>query len=67
MTVVVGLQFDIPGRSRGRIVPVSFQDLDDYTGFDDIFDPGFNKRAFENALKKAKSDEISIKAVLLTQ
>ena len=67
LTTLLGFQFDIPGRSRGRIIPVSFQDLDGYTGFDDIFDPEFNKRAFENALEKAKTSGINIKAVLLSQ
>lgn len=48
-------------------MPVSFQDIDGYTGFDDIFDANFNKRAFENAFDKAKASGTIIKAVLLTQ
>jgi len=63
-----GFRVDIPQRSRGVIVPVSFSGLD-HVGegsLDDVFDAEANAQAFERAWRKCEEDGIKVKAVLLT-
>ncbi|KAJ9136510.1 putative Acc synthase [Pleurostoma richardsiae] len=60
-----GFRMDIPTRNRAVIVPASFQDLQGYKGLDDVFDPEFNRKAFEQAYDKALAKGITVKAVIL--
>lgn len=62
-----GFQVDIPTRARAVIVPAHFQTSGDYRGFDDIFDPKFNIKALETALKDANDKGIKVRAFLLTK
>ncbi|KAK4189482.1 putative 1-aminocyclopropane-1-carboxylate synthase [Podospora australis] len=57
---------DIPTRARGVIISALFQSLEGYTGFDDVFDAEMNKKALAVALARAKSQGVTVKAVLLT-
>ncbi|KAG4442585.1 hypothetical protein IFR05_001915 [Cadophora sp. M221] len=62
-----GFRVDIPQRSRGVMVPVSFSGIWIGNGnLDDVFNVQVNEIAFERALKKSQEDGISIRAVLLT-
>ncbi|KAK4161058.1 putative 1-aminocyclopropane-1-carboxylate synthase [Cladorrhinum sp. PSN259] len=61
-----GFAFDIPTRSRGVVIPASFQDIEGYTGFDDVFGVEMNKKALKRALEQAASDGIKAKAMILT-
>jgi aspartate/methionine/tyrosine aminotransferase len=63
----MGFALDIPTRARAVIVPASFQTLEDYKGFDDVFDPAMNVKALEEALRGAAQKGIKVRAVLLTK
>ncbi|KAL5319879.1 hypothetical protein ACEPPN_012937 [Leptodophora sp. 'Broadleaf-Isolate-01'] len=60
-----GFRVDIPQRSRGVIVPVSFSGIGNGS-LDDVFSAQVNEIAFERALRKSQEDGIKIRAVLLT-
>ncbi|KAL2193660.1 putative aminotransferase class I and II family protein [Corynascus similis CBS 632.67] len=57
---------DTATRARAVIVPALFQSLEGYKGFDDIFDPSMNRKAFEEALRGAEEKGIRIRTVILT-
>ncbi|KAL2164912.1 hypothetical protein VTH06DRAFT_208 [Thermothelomyces fergusii] len=57
---------DLQTRARAVLVPVPFQSLEGYTGFDDVFDPKLNREAFEKALRGAEEQGIKVRAVILT-
>ncbi|KAJ4289459.1 hypothetical protein N0V88_006940 [Collariella sp. IMI 366227] len=61
-----GFAVDLPTRSRAVIVPALFQTLDEYKGFDDVFDPAMSIKAMEKALQDAEARGVKVKAVLLT-
>ncbi|KAL2259214.1 hypothetical protein VTK26DRAFT_7184 [Humicola hyalothermophila] len=61
-----GFAVDLPTKARAVIVPALFQSLEGYQGLDDVFDPGFNKRALERALAHAKERGIKVRAFILT-
>ena len=61
-----GFAFDIPTRARGVVIPAPFQDIEDYKGFDDVFDARMNAKTLANALEQAASKGIKAKAVILT-
>jgi len=58
---------DVSQRSRAIVVPVAFQDIVGYSTFDDSFKPEILRVAFERALKKAESDGIRVKAVIMSR
>ncbi|KAK4044056.1 putative aminotransferase [Parachaetomium inaequale] len=62
----MGFAVDIPTRARAVIVPALFQSLEGYKGFDDVFDPGMNVKALEEALRGAEEKGTKVRAVLLT-
>jgi aspartate/methionine/tyrosine aminotransferase len=57
----------IPARSRGVLIPATFQDLEGYKSLDDCFDPEMNHKAFEAAYMKATKDGITVKGVVIAQ
>lgn len=61
-----GYHLDVNQRSRGVVIPVPFYGVEGYTSFDDAFDPGVVRRAFEAKLDATKKDGGRVKAVLLT-
>ncbi|KAK3987206.1 putative 1-aminocyclopropane-1-carboxylate synthase [Cladorrhinum sp. PSN332] len=61
-----GFSSDVPTRARGVVIPAWFQDLEGYTGFDDVFDAEMNKKALQRALEQAASQGIKAKAIILT-
>jgi hypothetical protein len=64
-----GFQVDVPTRSRGRIVPVGFEEVDDYSnrGLDGVFDKETNERALERAFLDSQRNGVVIRAVLITK
>lgn len=62
-----GFQFDLLNRSNTQVVPVSYTEVEGYSGLDDLFDPGVNRKALERALNKAREDGIIIRAVLVSK
>jgi len=63
-----GYHIDVSHRSRGVIVPVSFQGVEGYEAFDDAFDSlEVVGRAFQSALESNRGNGGNIKAVLITK
>lgn len=57
---------DFHERSRGHVIPMSFQDLPGYQSVDDIFDPEFNRLALEKTLQKSLQQGIRPRGFMLT-
>ncbi|KAL6405318.1 hypothetical protein AUP68_11070 [Ilyonectria robusta] len=62
-----GFNVDILNRSNVRVIGVSYKGIEGYSELEDLFDPDVNRRAIEAALRKAKDDGISIRALLISQ
>ncbi|KAK3666140.1 hypothetical protein LTR22_003146 [Elasticomyces elasticus] len=61
-----GFTNDLPTRSRGKLLPVSFRRDDGRLDLDDIFDATANTRCMERALVQAKQNGVKVKAVMIT-
>ncbi|KAK3651451.1 hypothetical protein LTR56_005593 [Elasticomyces elasticus] len=61
-----GFTNDLPTRSRGKLLPVSFRREDGTLDLDDIFDATANTRCMERALVQAKRNGVKVKAVMIT-
>lgn len=62
-----GFTNDIPTKSRGKVVPVSFAREHGEVKWDDVFDAEANVRALEKARVKAEEDGVRVRAVLITK
>lgn len=62
-----GFNVDILNRSNVRVIGVSYKGIEGYSELEDLFDPDVNRKAIEAALRKAKDDGISIRALLISQ
>lgn len=62
-----GFHVDIMSRSNARIIGVSYDGIDGYSGLDDLFCPEVNKKAIEAALRKAQDAGITVRALLVTK
>jgi len=54
-------------RSNARIVGVTYEGIEGYKGLEDLFSPGVNRRALESALRRAESEGILVRAVLVSK
>ncbi|KAE8367080.1 PLP-dependent transferase [Aspergillus caelatus] len=61
-----GFDFDILNRSNGRVVGVKYEGIEGFSGLDDLFRPDVNQRALEVALREAKKNGITIRALLVS-
>ncbi|EMC97585.1 hypothetical protein BAUCODRAFT_107204 [Baudoinia panamericana UAMH 10762] len=61
-----GFRNDLPIRSRGKVVPVSFRREDGGVVLDDLFDAEANLRCLERGLSEAEKEGTKIKAVMIT-
>ncbi|KAK5705782.1 hypothetical protein LTR17_021371 [Elasticomyces elasticus] len=61
-----GFTNDLPTRSRGKLLPVSFRRDDGTLDLDDIFDATANTRCMERTLAQAKQNGVKVKAVMIT-
>ncbi|KAK5166421.1 uncharacterized protein LTR77_007964 [Saxophila tyrrhenica] len=61
-----GFTNDIPTRSKGKLVPVSFAREDGSVVLDDVFDPEANLRCFERAYAESQRNGAKIKGVMIT-
>ncbi|KAK5707476.1 hypothetical protein LTR97_000010 [Elasticomyces elasticus] len=61
-----GFTNDLPTRSRGKLLPVSFRRDDGTLDLDDVFDATANTRCMERALVQAKQNGVKVKAVMIT-
>ena len=62
-----GFDFDILNRSNGRVVGVKYEGVEGFSGLNDLFRPDVNKRALEVALREAKKNGITIRALLVSK
>jgi hypothetical protein len=62
-----GFTNDIPTRSKGRLLPVSFAREDDSIDLEDMFDAEANTKCLERAYQQSKSEGINVKAVMITK
>ncbi|KAJ4258244.1 hypothetical protein NW762_008393 [Fusarium torreyae] len=62
-----GFIFDALNRSNVRILGVPYRGVEGYTTIDDLFDPEVNRRAIEATLQKAKSEDIKVRALLVSK
>lgn len=67
MPLYTGFTNDVPTRSRGRLVPVSFKREDGTVVLDDVFDAQANTRCLERAFAQAGRDGMWIRAVMITK
>lgn len=63
----VGFKLDIPMRSRGKLLPVSFVESDREYSIHQVFDPESNRRAFERAFEQYTDEGVKIRAVLISK
>ncbi|CAG8093623.1 unnamed protein product [Penicillium salamii] len=61
-----GFTVDLLNRSNARVVGVTYRDIEGYSDLDDLFNPNVNAKALEAALCRAKSDGITVKALLIS-
>ncbi|XHF98611.1 hypothetical protein AWENTII_002159 [Aspergillus wentii] len=62
-----GFNFDTQYRSNARVVGVTYGDVEEYSGLDDLFCPDINKRALEAALHRAQNEGITVRALLISK
>lgn len=62
-----GFEVDIPMRSRGRFIPVSFTNEEGSASFDKVFDAAANQTALEAAFNDSTEKGIRVRAVLITK
>lgn len=46
---------------------VTYEGIEGYKGLEDLFSPGVNRRALESALRRAESEGILVRAVLVSK
>ncbi|KAL2399724.1 putative inactive 1-aminocyclopropane-1-carboxylate synthase-like protein 2 [Exophiala dermatitidis] len=61
-----GFKIDITHRADANIVSVRYEELDGYTGFDDVFKPEFTRKALESALTRSRARGIKARAVFVS-
>lgn len=62
-----GFDFDTLNRSNGRVIGVKYEGIEGFSELDDLFRPDVNKRALEVALREAKKNGITIRALLISK
>lgn len=62
-----GFTNDLPARSRGRIIPVSFAREDGTLDLNDVFDAVSNTRCLERAYHQASNSGIKIRGLMITK
>lgn len=62
-----GFIFDTLNRSNARVVGVTYEDVEGYSGLDCLFHPDVNKKAIEAAFRKAENDGITVRALLISK
>lgn len=62
-----GFTNDIPTRSRGRLVPVSFRREDGSVELKDVFDAEANAKCLERAWSESERKGVKIKGVLISK
>ncbi|RAQ48745.1 hypothetical protein AFGD_010760 [Aspergillus flavus] len=61
-----GFDFDTLNRSNGRVIGVKYEGIEGFSELDDLFRPDVNKRALEVALREARKNGITIRALLIS-
>ncbi|KAI2463100.1 putative acc synthase [Annulohypoxylon bovei var. microspora] len=66
MPFYTGFKPALGERSKGVLIPASFQSIEGYRSLLDVFDPDMNKQALEDALQKAARDGVKVRAVMIS-
>ncbi|KAH6889398.1 pyridoxal phosphate-dependent transferase [Thelonectria olida] len=61
-----GFVVDIANRSNVRVIGIRYEGIEGYSDLEDLFHPGVNRRAIEAALRQAKADGTTIRALLIS-
>ncbi|KAJ5776381.1 PLP-dependent transferase [Penicillium nucicola] len=61
-----GFVFDLMNRSDVQVRGVKYEGIEGFSGLDDLFLPGVNRRALEKALCEAKETGVNIRALLIS-
>lgn len=62
-----GFVIDVFNRSKARVIGIPYRGVEGYSTLDDLFGPEVNERAVEAAIRKAKDNDIRIRALLISQ
>ena len=62
-----GFNVDIMNRCNVHVIGVSYEGIDGYSELADVFRPNINRKAIEAALRRAKHDGITVRALLISQ
>jgi aspartate/methionine/tyrosine aminotransferase len=62
-----GFQSSVGDRSRGKLIPATFQHVEGYQSHDDVFKPRMNREALESALRNATQDGVKVRAVIMSK
>lgn len=62
-----GFDVDVLNRSNARIIGVPYEGIQGCSEVDDLFRPDVNRRALEAAIEEAKSDDIKIRALMISK
>ncbi|KAH0420386.1 aspartate aminotransferase [Colletotrichum camelliae] len=62
-----GFSFDLLNRSNTRVIGVSYQGIEGYSNLEDVFRPEVNRSALEAALEKARREDVTVRALLISK
>lgn len=62
-----GFSFDLLNRSNVKVVGVTYDGIEHYSGLDDLFAPAVNKAAFERTLRQSRADGVEVRAVCIAK
>lgn len=62
-----GFNVDIINRSNVQVVGIAYEGIEGFSSLDDLFHPVVNRRALEAALLRAKSEGITVRALMISK
>lgn len=62
-----GFNVDILNRSNAQVVGVTYEGIDGFSGLDDLFHPDITRIALEAALRRAKTEGIAVRALMVSK
>lgn len=62
-----GFTVDLMNRSNVQVIGANYREIEKYSGIDSLFEPGINHKAMEAALRRARQDGITVRALLVSK
>ena len=62
-----GFHIDLTARSNAKVIKVTWDGIQGFSGLDDVFRPEFNKVALEAALRESRQNGIKPRALLISK